>query len=294
MLRAQAQEKIAAAKGEKPLSAAADYLDLYYRFPLNDEAKAAGQKIPSLQFALGESFPGTPMQTQIARAEAFFVAKRWREARTEYASLLPKLSGSDHERAELRIAQCDVAIGRQAGTAERSFPDRSGTRCRAHLLHFAGAPSQKLESRDARRCRSARQTLSRKAPGQRKALFAAGNFYWVNLDRDRAADFYRRALEIFPDGKNAHAAAWRVAWTAYLERKPEAADMLEAYVRRFPTSSYIQDALYWLGRSYERSGNPDRARSFYRRRTPTVSADLFWREGRRTLRPGPMASAIRR
>jgi hypothetical protein len=53
LLRAAAHERVAAAKGEKPLTAAAEYLDLYYRFPLNDEAKAAGQKIPSLQFALG-------------------------------------------------------------------------------------------------------------------------------------------------------------------------------------------------------------------------------------------------
>ena len=125
LLRAQAREKLAQAKGEKPLSAAADYLDLYYRFPLNDEAKAAGQRIPALQFALGEAFPGTPMQTQIARAEAFFLAKRWRDARTEYAALLPKLSGSDYERAELRVAQCDVQSGGKRGTAQRSFADRS-------------------------------------------------------------------------------------------------------------------------------------------------------------------------
>jgi len=46
-------------ESRKPLSAASDYLDLYYRFPLNDEAKAAGQKIPSLQAALGDHFPGT-------------------------------------------------------------------------------------------------------------------------------------------------------------------------------------------------------------------------------------------
>ena len=44
-------------KGEKPCAAAADYLDVYYRFPLNDEAKAAGQKIPALQSSLGEVFP---------------------------------------------------------------------------------------------------------------------------------------------------------------------------------------------------------------------------------------------
>ena len=98
-------------KAEKPVAAAADYLDLYYRFPLNDEAKAAGQQIPALQSALGESFPGVPLQTQIARAEAFYIAKRWREASTEFANLLPKLSGTDHQRADLRIVQCEVELG---------------------------------------------------------------------------------------------------------------------------------------------------------------------------------------
>ncbi len=111
LLRAQAHEKISAAKAEKPAAAAADYLDLYYRFPLNDEAKAAGRRIPSLQSALGESFPGVPLQTQMARAEAFYIARRWREASTEFASLLPKLSGTDHQRADLRIVQCEVELG---------------------------------------------------------------------------------------------------------------------------------------------------------------------------------------
>ena len=63
----------------------------------------------------------------------------------------------------------------------------------------------------------------------------------MNLDRARAAEFYRRSLGISPDGRNATTAAWRLAWTAYLDWKPEAADMLESYVRQFPNSSYIQD-----------------------------------------------------
>src|SRR5882672_1806861 len=111
LLRAQAREKLAAAKGEKPSIAAADYLDLYFRFPLSDEAKTAGQRIASLQSVLGEQFPGTPLQTQIARAETFYLAKRWHDARSEYAGLLPKLSGTYRERADLRVAECDVQSG---------------------------------------------------------------------------------------------------------------------------------------------------------------------------------------
>jgi soluble lytic murein transglycosylase len=262
LLRAQAHEKLAAAKGEKPLSAALDYLDVYYRFPLNDEAKAAGQRIPSLQSALGEAFPGTPMQLQLARAEALFLANRWREARAEYVGLQEKLSGADRERAQLRIAQCDVQSG---GTPELlSAVLLTNPELEAERL-FAISQAYRSLKLEPQMLGEIDQLASRfpQSPWIEDGLFAAGNYFWVNLDRDRAAEFYRRTLEAFPEGKHAPTATWRLAWITYLDRKPEAADMLEAYVRRFPTSSYVQDALYWLGRAYERSGSPAHARSFY-------------------------------
>jgi len=262
LLRAQAREKISAAKGEKPAGAVADYLDLYYRFPLNDESKEAGQRIPALQSALGESFPGVPMQTQIARAETFYIAKRWREAATEYAGLLPKVSGADHQRAELRILQSEVELGGKLDQlSEIPLADPELDAERIYSLEQANR-TLKLE---APMLDDVDQLVKRypQSSWTADALFGAGNFYWVTLDRARATEFYRRSLDISPEGRNAPNAEWRLAWTAYLDRKPEAADMLESYVRRFPTSSYVQDALYWLGRSYERSGNPEQARNFY-------------------------------
>ena len=82
-------------------------------------------------------------------------------------------------------------------------------------------------------------------------------------------------------------AAWRVAWTAYLNRAPEAADLLEAYVRQFPTSSYVQDALYWLGRSYERSGNVAHARSFYVADANRFPLTYFGEKSAGRVRPAP-------
>jgi soluble lytic murein transglycosylase len=262
LLRAQARENLPSVKAEK-LLAAADYLDLYYRFPLSDEAKAAGQKIPALQAALGDQFPVIPMQTQISRAEAFFNAKRWHDARAEFAALLPRLSGADRERADLRVAQCDSQSGNgpELLTAvELSDPELDAERT------FAVSQAYRSQNLEPQMLDQVEQLVKRhpQSPWVEDGLFATGNYYWVNLDRDKAAEFYRRTLDLFPDGKNSQQASWRIAWTAYLERKPEAADMLEAYVRRFPTSSYVQDALYWLGRSYERAGNLALARTFYR------------------------------
>ncbi len=286
LLRAQAREKLAAAKGEKPSIAAADYLDLYFRFPLSDEAKTAGQRIASLQSVLGEQFPGTPLQTQMARAETFYLAKRWHDARSEYAGLLPKLSGTYRERADLRVAECDVQSGgRQELLSTVSLTDPELDAERIFTISQAYR-SQNLEPQMLDEIDQLVK-IHPQSPWVEDGLFATANYYWVNLDRDRAAEFYRRTLDLFPDGKNSQAAAWRVAWTAYLERKPEAADMLEAYVRRFPTSSYVQDALYWLGRAYERSGNTAHARSFYQAGATRFPLTYFGEKSAARLLPEP-------
>ena len=63
--------------------------------------------------------------------------------------------------------------------------------------------------------------------------------------------------------------------------------MLEAYVRRFPLSSYVQDALYWLGRSYERSGNTEHARNFYLADANRFPLTYFGAKAAERLRPEP-------
>jgi soluble lytic murein transglycosylase len=286
LLRAQASERLAAAQGDKPTSATADYLDLYYRFPLNDEAKAAAMRIPSLQSTLGEAFPGTPMQTQIARVEAIFLAHRWADARSEYQGLLGKLAGADRERAQLRIVQCNQQLGGSPDelvTLTVTDPEVEAERLYAisQAHRSLRVETQMLDDID--------QLVKRFPQSQwvEDGLFAAGNYFWVNLDRERAAEFYRRTLDAFPNGRMAQTAAWRVAWIAYMERKPEAADLLEAYVRRFPMSPYLQDALYWLGRSYERGGNPELARGFYIADVMRFPLTYFGAQAAARLRPAP-------
>jgi soluble lytic murein transglycosylase len=199
---------------------------------------------------------------------------------------LPKLSGRDHERANLRIAVCDVEQGgrmEKLNALSLADPDLDAERIFAISQAHR---SQKLESEMLGDV----DQLTKRFPGSSWAgdgLFAAGNYYWVNMDRSHAAEFYRRALETDANGKNSQAATWRLAWTAYMDRKPEAADMLEDYVRRFPTSSYVQDALYWLGRSYERSGNPERARSFYLGAATRFPLTYFGEKAAERVRPEP-------
>ena len=71
-------------------------------------------------------------------------------------------------------------------------------------------------------------------------------------------------LDNFPSGKYAFFCEWRTAWIAYLDRQPYADDKLTTFLRKYPVSANSSDALYWLGRNAERSGNPGHARAYFR------------------------------
>ncbi len=262
LLRAQANEKAAVAKGEKPLAAANDYLQVIYRFPINDEAKIAVDRIPYLQAILGEQFPGTPVETEISRTEALYDARRWKDVRKAYEDLLPKLSGVAHDRAALRLAQVQVQLGGSAdvlGSLKLTDPELDAERI------FSLSQVRRSAKLEAEMFAAIEQVVSTypQSPWAEEALFSAGNFYWMNLDRPRAAEYYQRVVSAFPVGKYTSLAQWRVAWTAYMLRQPEAAGRFEQYLAKFPTSPQVANALYWLGRSYEHASNVPHARSFY-------------------------------
>jgi soluble lytic murein transglycosylase len=261
LLRAQGREQIAAANSAPPLAAATDYLDVYYRFPLSDEAKKAGDRMPFLQATLGELFPGTPLLTQIARAEALSQAGRWNDVLTAYTDLLPKISGVAQERARLRIARAKV--GRGAGVSELiglhlNDPDLDAERLNLLSQQYR---SQNLEKAMLDTIEQAAQKYPQ-SPSTVDALFAAGNYFWMKLDRSRAAEYYARVVAAAPAGSNASVAQWRVVWTGYMARN-DMRDQIVAYLRQYPNSSYIVDALYFLGRANERAGNLPHARSMY-------------------------------
>ena len=150
LLRAQAREKVARGKGRKTSGRGRGLSGPLLPLSIERRSQGRGQEFRSLQSALGESFPGVPLQTQIARAEAFYTARRWRDASTEFAALLPKLSGVDHQRADLRIVQCEVETGGKLGQLSAiSLTDPELDAERIYSIAQA-APRIKTRTADAR------------------------------------------------------------------------------------------------------------------------------------------------
>ena len=73
--------------------------------------KSPGSKSPLCNPRSANLFRACRCKRKWPAAEAFYLAKRWRDASAEFAGLLPKLSGVDRQRADLRIVQCEVQLG---------------------------------------------------------------------------------------------------------------------------------------------------------------------------------------
>jgi soluble lytic murein transglycosylase len=285
-LRAEAREQSA-----QPLLAAADYQTIFLHFPLSDQAREAGEKLSFLRSSHGDKLAAIPIEQQIEHASTIFTAHQWGDARNEYSRLTPQLAGVDRERAELRILECGVALG--AGIAEISAltiadPDVDAERYYAMANYYRDRPSE------SQMIAAVEMAVSH-APASRwseSALFLAGNYYWVQLDRDRAAAYYKRLSDNFPAAADALAAQWRFTWAAILKRQPEASADLAEHLRRFPGSQFSPDALYWLGRLSEEAGNSALARTYYAKLMERFPQNYFAATAAKRMRAlGPGASA---
>jgi soluble lytic murein transglycosylase len=245
--------------------AAKDYQVVFYKFPTADEAKPAGSALTQLMHALGKEYvyPGVEMQEQ--RAQIFYDAHKWKEARAEYEKLITMLkdpANPTRQRAQLRVAECRVQLkGSPSLIAAVKTPDLDVDAERLYALSQAYRTAKKESDMF-----TALNALAKNYPESKwneDGLMAAGNYHWVELERERASVAYQRVLDSFPNGKYAFNCEWRMAWVAYLNRQPDADDRLTTFLLKYPVSSNAVDALYWLGRNAERAGSIEHARSFY-------------------------------
>jgi soluble lytic murein transglycosylase len=245
--------------------AAKDYQAVFYKFPMADEAKPAGSALTQLMHALGKeyAYPGVELQEQ--RAQAFYDAHKWKEARAEFEKLLTMLKdpvNPTRQRAQLRVAECRVQLkGAPSLIAAVKTPDLEVDAERLYALSQAYRSAKKETEMFA-----ALNTLAQNYPVSRwneEGLMAAANYHWVELERSKAVINYQRVLDTFPNGKYAFSCEWRIAWVSYLNRQPDADDRLTTFLLKYPVSANSVDALYWLGRNAERNNRLAYARSYY-------------------------------
>jgi len=247
--------------------AAKDYQTIYYKNSQSDEAKVADGALKKILHEMGKEYPYPGVELQQQRAQAFFDVHKWKEARAEFEKLLGMLKdpqNPNRQLAELRVAQTRVQLkGSPKLVASLKTADFEVDAERLYVLSQIYRSDKKFDEMFA-----TLNELTQKYPLSKwneEGFMAAGNYYWVDLDRTKAAGYYQRVLDTFPGGRNAFNAEWRVAWVAYLNRQPDTADKIKNFLTKYPASGNTSDAVYWLGRDAERGGKIAEARAYYQK-----------------------------
>ncbi len=245
--------------------AAKDYQAIFYKNSQSDEAKPADGALKKILHEMGKEYPYPGVELQQQRAQAFYDVHKWKEARAEFERLLGMLKdpqNPNRQLAELRVAQTRVQLkGSPKLVASLKTPDFEVDAERLYALSQIYRSDKKFDEMFA-----TLNELTQKYPLSKwneEGFMAAGNYYWVGLDRTKAASYYQRVLDTFPSGRNAFNSEWRVAWVAYLNRQPDAQEKIKNFLLKYPASANTPNAVYWLGRDAERNGKVAEARSFY-------------------------------
>lgn len=247
------------------VSAATRYQQVYHQYPASPEAEQAATALARLRSALGDAYPAPSAQAMFLRAERWLRAREARRARAEYAAMLARLSGPERELARVRIGAADYAADRNAAaysyltSLEVSSPEADAER-----LYYLAECARRLEKDDELLNLVDRlAALYPQSPWRLKALVSAANRQLIQNKPEAGEPLYRACYESFPAEPRADYCHWKVAWSAYLRRRPEAAAGLRAHLKDYPGSEKADAALYFLGRLSETAREWEAAKAYY-------------------------------
>jgi soluble lytic murein transglycosylase len=250
---------------QDPAQAATYYQRVYYLYPSSDLAPKAAKAMDALRASMGSSYPPPMPEQMLERGSRLLASRSYTKARAEFAALVEELGGSEREIASVRAGAVDylekkterscryvqsLAVSSPEADAERLY---YAAECARHLNDDAAVTSA-LE-------KLAKQYPS--SPWRLKAMLAVANRFLVSNQPDAYEPLYRACYESFPSDPEASYCHWKVTWVAYLHRRQDAADLLREQVLRYPASTTVSGALYFLGRLAEGAKDFRVARGYY-------------------------------
>ena len=277
-----------------PLPLAASFGQrVYYRYPVSRQAADAGQLLARVRDRLGPDYPPPLPDAMLGRAAKWMDARDYRRARTEYEALIPQLGGAERELAQVRAGAALYLAGnaRQADAYFRTLvlntPDTDAER-----LYYLVRCERALEDPQGMLDFVGRlKALYPDSQWRLNALIWAGNHYLLKNDRASYLPLYRTCYEDFPGDPSAAYCHWKMAWTAYLEKRAEAGQLLEEHLKIFPQSDKCPAALYFLGRLAEASSGRAGARASYRKILEAYPNNYYAALAAERLKPETFAAA---
>ena len=245
-------------------TAATYHQRVYYGFPVSAEAATAEVELNRLRLLLADKFPAVAPKAMLDRALKLLAAFQTGRARVELQKVEPQLTGADLELARVRIGVTLYNAGAVEGKAYLTNLELTSPEADAERIYYLVQYARRRGLRDEMNQMLDRFAKQRPAsPWRLKILQALAEPRSLQILQDTLEPEYRACAEAFPKDPQAAQCHWRWTWVHYLQRKPDAFEMLRAHLRQYPASEEGASALYFLGRASEGQGNAGAARAYY-------------------------------
>ena len=166
------------------------------------------------------------------------------------------MTGVDRDRAAIRIAAADIALGRHREGRDALRPYLSGALADEASFHFATATrGLKMHAEHIALSRAFVEKFPT-SPFAEEILNSLASAYIIDDRDDEAEQVFREVLMRYPAGRFAERAAWKTGWSAY--RRGQFLDALQYFDKgaaQFPRSDYRPSWLYWSGRAAQQGGD---------------------------------------
>jgi soluble lytic murein transglycosylase len=280
--------------GTGDLAQSAEYFQrVYYQYPSAKEATDAANALVDLKQRLGDAYPPPMASAMIQRAQKLFDSKNAAAAKIELAAAIPQLGGADRDLARVRLGVADYLSNNERDAFEYlsalkvDDPEADAERlsylirCARKLNHHAEVKLflNQLEQQHV-------NSLWRL-----DALIFTADQSRIDHDTAGYIPLYRACQATFPRERRAAWCDWQVAFESYRADAADSSDLLRRDIQEYPDSEQVNDALYFLGRLYERKNELASARACYNEmiaRFPNTYYAVVVRE--RLKDPGMQAS----
>lgn len=247
--------------------AAVEAQRVYFEFPQSNQSTDAERMLVRLEKTLGAEYPPPLPSLMLGRAAKWMELRDYKRAAAEYRQLTARLGGAERQLAQVRLGAA-ILLGGDAKCAQiylqrLSLP--SGEADAERLYYLTRCARSLGDVQEMHRSLAVLERHYPASPWRLQALVWAANHYVLQNDSAAYVPLFRTCYEKFPQDEWASYCHWKVAWSAWLERRPVARSLLEEHLERFPASDKRPAALYFLGRDAERSSGRAAALPYYQK-----------------------------
>ena len=239
------------------------YQEVYYHHPLSQSAEQARRATLRLLRETSAKerarFPAATFDMRMSRARVLAAGHAYDRAVNEFSRIL-KIGYNASRRVEAGFALAETLnSARRRGEAREAFAGLAERHPQSPLAPAAQYEIAVIDwnRNDAAGARARLERLTGEGIPDtllRRALFVLGKIAERDADAAAAMEYYRRALDMAPEGNLARQLRWRMAWTAYRAGLFEQAAGLFAEAYQGDESASDGGALYWQARALEKTG----------------------------------------